>query len=183
MVYLAVAVAVVGAVATLNLLLTLGVIRRLREHTERLAAAPAGGGLGPPPDLMLPVGQRPGEFRAETVDGVELSLAGLAAPVLLGFFSPLCEPCREWVPRFVQAAAELPKGRAQALAVVVGDGAESGDEVAELRRVAQVVVEPLDGPVSRAFGVRGWPALCRVDADGFITTTDNHAAVAVPAAA
>lgn len=183
MVYLSAAVAVVGTVAALNLLLLLGVLRRLREQAERLAALAASGGFGPPVELMLPVGGRPAEFRAETVDGVEVSLASLAAPALLGFFSPRCEPCREWVPRFVKAAGELPHGRSQALAVVVGDGAEASDEVAQLRRVAQVVVEPPDGPVSRAFAVTGWPVLCRLDEDGTITATENQAAVAAPAAA
>jgi hypothetical protein len=182
-VYLVVAVAVVGAVAALNLLLTLGVIRRLREHTETLATLAAGGGLGPAPDLMLPAGQRPAEFHTETVDGAEVSLASLATPALLGFFSLHCEPCREWAPRFVAAARQLPHGRSQALAVVVGEGAGISDEVAELRSVAQVVVEPDNGPVSRAFGVKGWPALCRLDQDGTITTTDRHAALAAPAAA
>lgn len=181
MVYLGGAVAVVAALTMLNLLLTLGVIRRLREHTERLAAAE----LGPPPELILPAGERPAEFRAETVDGAEVTLASLATPALLGFFSPDCAPCREWIPRFVQAAAELPQGRAQALAVVARDGTGNGDEVSDdvaaLRRVAQVVVEPANGPVSRAFAVRGWPALCRVGEDGIILTTDQQAAVAAPA--
>lgn len=175
------ALALVGAVASLNLLLTLGVIRRLREHTVRLAALPAGG--GPPPELMLPAGARPGDFRAETVDGAEVSLTSLAAPALVGFFSPGCEPCREWIPRFVQAAGELPHGPAQALAVVVGDATAMSDELARLRRVAQVVVEPFDGPVSRAFAVNGWPVLCRLGEDGTITTTDNHTALAAPARA
>lgn len=182
MVYLGGAVAVVAAVTVLNLLLMLGVIRRLREHTERLAALPAD--LGPPPEPILPAGERPAEFRAETVDGAEVSLGSLATPALLGFFSPRCEPCKEWIPRFVQAAGQLPQGRAQALAVVTGDtgdGAGGGAEMAELRRVAQVVVEPANGPVSRAFAVRGWPALCRLGEDGAISTSDNEAAVAAPA--
>lgn len=180
MVYLAVAVAVVAAVAVLNLLLTLGVIRRLREHTTRLAALPPDG-LGPPSDLVLAVGERPAEFHAVTVEGDEVSLASLATPALLGFFSPDCPPCQEWIPRFVRAAGELPQGRKQALAVVVGNVTGAGDEVAQLRQVAQVVVEQLDGPVSRAFAVKGWPVLCRLGADGTITANDNDAALAAPA--
>jgi thiol-disulfide isomerase/thioredoxin len=180
MVYLAVSVAVVAAIAVLNLLLTLGVARRLREHAARLAELPADG-LGPPPDLVLAAGTRPAEFHAETVDGGEVSLASLATPALLGFFSPDCPPCREWIPRFVQAAGELPEGRAQALAVVIGNATGGGDEVAQLRPVAQVVVEPSDGPVSRAFELKGWPALCRLGADGTIITNDSEAALAAPA--
>jgi thiol-disulfide isomerase/thioredoxin len=177
--YLAVSVAVVAAITILNLLLTLGVARRLREHAARLAELPADG-LGPPPDLMLAAGTRPAEFHAETVDGGEVSLASLATPALLGFFSPDCPPCREWIPRFVRAARELPQGRAQALAVVTGN-ATGGDEVAQLRPVAQVVLESSDGPVSRAFEVKGWPALCRLGADGTIITNDGDAALAAPA--
>lgn len=180
--YVIAALLLVGVVTSLNLLLTLGVIRRLREHTARLAELPAGGELWPP-ELVLPAGSQPGDFHAETVDGGEVSLGALARPALLGFFSPSCEPCREWIPRFVRAAGDLPHGRAQALAVVVGDAAEARDEVAQLRQVAQVVVEPLDGPVSQAFAVKGWPVLCRLGEDGTITTTDNQAAIAAPAPA
>jgi thiol-disulfide isomerase/thioredoxin len=179
-IYLAVSVAVVAAISILNLLLTLGMARRLREHAARLAALPPDW-LGPPPELMLAAGARPAEFHAESVDGGQVSLASLATPALIGFFSPDCPPCREWIPRFVQAAGELPPGRAQALAVVTGSTTSGGDEVAQLRSVAQVVVEPSDGPVSRAFAVKGWPALCRLGADGTIITNDNDAALAAPA--
>lgn len=178
--YMIAALVLVGAVTGLNLLLTFGVIRRLREHTARLAALPSGGEPWPL-ELALPAGARPEDFHAETVDGDEISLASLARPALLGFFSPGCEPCQEWIPRFVRASGDLPHGRAQVLAVVVGDAVEAHDEVARLRQVAQVVVEPIEGPVSRAFAVKGWPVLCRLGEDGTITTTDNHAALAAPA--
>lgn len=183
MAYLGVAAVLVGTIAGLNLLLTLGVVRRLREHTERLTELTGSGPApGSTPELMRPAGERPDQFQAVTVDGVELTRSSLVTPALVGFFAPGCAPCREWIPRFVKAAGELPQGRAQALAVVAGHSADAQDELAELGGAAQVVLERPDGPVARAFAVTGWPALCRLDADGTIATTDSYAAIATPVA-
>jgi hypothetical protein len=81
----------------------------------------------------------------------------------------------------------LPGGRFQALAVIAAGGSavavEESDKVEQLRPTAQVVVEPPDGPVTRAFAVKGWPALCRLGEDGTIETADSQAVVAIPAAA
>jgi len=49
---------VVGGVAVLNLLLTIGVIRRLREHTERLSTL-----SGPAKAVMLGPGAAGGRVR------------------------------------------------------------------------------------------------------------------------
>ncbi|MFD0636039.1 hypothetical protein ACFQ9X_35165 [Catenulispora yoronensis] len=46
---LGVAVVVVGAIGCLNLLLTFGVVRRLREHTTLLAEGQGGGIRAPGP--------------------------------------------------------------------------------------------------------------------------------------
>lgn len=166
------ALLLVAAVAVTNLVLTLGVVSRLREHTEQLAAAGPPG----PRELLIGAGERPGEFTAHTVAGESVSVRSLATPTLIGFFSPTCSACAEWIPRFVSAARALPGGPAQALAVVVST-ADTAAEVAELRQAAQVVVEPLDGPIANAFRVRGFPALCRLGTDGTVISTDNASAV------
>jgi hypothetical protein len=166
------ALLLVAAVAVTNLVLTLGVVSRLREHAAQLAAGARPG----PSEMLLGAGERPGDFSARTVADGTVSARSLAAPALVGFFSPTCSACTEWIPRFVSAAESLPGGATQALAVVVST-ADTTTEVAELRRVAQVVVEPIDGPVARAFRVRGFPALCRLGTDGTVHSSDNWTAV------
>lgn len=179
--FLTAAVVAVAALAVLNLVLTLGVVRRLREHSQQLGRLAVGGlsGLGGPgEELILPVGERPDEFTAHTVDGGEVSLASLRRPAMVGFFSPDCPPCTEWIPRFVAAASR--SAREQALAVVVADGAEAVADVARLRDVAAVVVEPVDGPVAKAFAVRGFPALCTLAEDGTVLANEAPAVVGSP---
>lgn len=154
------------ALTLLNLVLTVGVIRRLREHTallsERAGAA----------DVMLDVGEKPGDFSATTTDGERVSRETLIGEQLVGFLSPGCGPCKEILPRFVERAAVA--GRANALAVVAPGAEDADDLVAQLEPVARVVVERDDDPVSRAFKVRGFPALCLLNADTVVTSSGTE---------
>ena len=151
------------ALTLFNLVLTIGVIRRLREHTGLLSAR------GGATDVMLDVGEIPGDFSAATTDGEHVSRDTLIGEQLVGFLSPGCGPCKEILPQFVERAAVA--GRANALAVVA-PGAEDADGlVAQLEPVARVVVERDDDSVSRAFKVRGFPALCRLNADKVVTSS------------
>src|SRR4051794_33743615 len=159
MVFLVTAVVLVGVLGLLNLLLTSGVIRRLREHTELLSKRGDGGG----PDLMSRPGTTVGPFAATTVDGETVSRDALLDDTLVGFFTPNCKPCIEQLPRFVAAARALPHGYRQALAVVVGTAEQATEYASQLRSVAQVVVEDGQGDVTGAFAVRGYPAVCTVD--------------------
>lgn len=183
--YLAVAVALVGLLAAVNLLLTVGVVRRLREQTAELAElrarAPMGGG-----ETSLPVGATVAPFEAATVDARAVSLASFGVRPLVGFFSPSCKPCRERLPGFVTHAAGRPGGRDTVLAVVAGTPEAAADYVEQLRAVATVVVEPDQGPVQKAFGVTGFPSFLLVR-DGEVDATDYDLAPIVgrdvPAAA
>jgi len=183
--YLVSAVVVVGALGLLNLLVTLGVIRRLRE-LEPLAHA-AGDeqtqpGHGPIPAPGYPVGQ----FTTRTTAGELVSREDLLdARTLVAFFSVGCPPCVQALPRFVAhaAAAGSPHG---VLAVVRGGGADAAGFVEPLEQVARVVVEDGRGrgPVSAAFGVTGSPAYCLVDGSGTLQASgfklDEVLADAVP---
>lgn len=165
--YLVGAVVIVGLLALLNLLLTFGVIRRLREHTDQLSVRAAG-----PPDLMVAVGESPASFSTRTTDGAHISTESMTGGErLVGFFSPSCQPCKEIAPAFAARAAR--GGRDQALAVVVGGPNEVGDLVARFETVAQVVVESdADaGTVSRAFKVNGFPAICLLGTDGAVAAS------------
>jgi hypothetical protein len=166
--YLTAAVVAVGALCLVDLVLTLGVIGRLRDHTERLSALYASRAPALSPDLMLPVGQVPADFATTTVDGDPVSRDLLGAPALVGFFSPGCRSCSERLPEFSAYAGAVPGGRDRTLAVVVGDGDGGRRLASELRDAGRVVVEGFGGPVSTAFGVHGFPALCVLDKGGAI---------------
>jgi thiol-disulfide isomerase/thioredoxin len=171
--YLIAAVVIVGVLCVLNLLLTYGVIRRLREHSESLAQ-----GSSPVPDLMSGAGSMVGAFAATTVDGHELTADDLAPGTLVGFFSPSCGACGEQLPKFVDAAAR-PGGPDRTLAVIVADDEDAAEEqVAALSPAVQVVVAPPGAEIEKAFGVRGYPAFALLGDDRVVRASGMLSAVA-----
>lgn len=165
-----VVLAIVGAVTLLNLLLTVAVIRRLRQHTELLNRR----GAHPPgqDEITLPAGARVGEFRAVTGDDRTVTRDDLRPGTLVAFFSPRCPTCEEQKPAFLRYAAAMPGGRDDVIAVLLGTPEELESLREELAGVAQLVIEPdVDGAMSAAFGLRGYPAFCLMGEDGVLTVT------------
>ncbi|MGL5857960.1 MAG: TlpA family protein disulfide reductase [Angustibacter sp.] len=148
---------VVLVVTLLNLLLLLGVVRRLKEHEGRLASMPDETSPAP----IVPPGGSIAPFTAQSVTGVPVD-DGSMADALVGFFSPGCGSCRERLPGFQLAAADH---RGLVLAVVVEDGGDTTALVDGLGEAATIVLEPSGGPVAEAFAVRGFPAFALVGND------------------
>lgn len=166
MTYLTAALVLLGLLTISNLLLTIGIVRRLREHTAQLASLDSAG-IG---DIALPSGSTVQDFTSHTTDGVEVSLSSLPADALVSFFSPSCSACKERLPEFVAYAASHPADRDSFLAVVAGPAGGNDDLTEQLRPVARVIAEPDQGPVQKAFGVTGYPAFVAVK-DGRVTAS------------
>ncbi|WP_340383901.1 TlpA disulfide reductase family protein [Streptomyces sp. SS7] len=147
-----------GVLSLFNLVLSLGLIRRLREDTAKTAARSAG------PPVMHAAGERVGAFRATATDGAMLSDALLrGAPTLVGAFAQGCPECEERLPLFAEYAAGFQGGPGHVVAVLVGDPDALRDKIAMLEPVARVVLEGKDGAVGSALGVRGYPAFGVLD--------------------
>ena len=159
------AVVVVGCLCLLDLLLTFGVIRRLREHTSMLTAA--GGGLEP--YVGLQAGESPGPFSAVTISGEEV--AGAAGLRMVAFFSSWCSACPEQVPPFVEYVSRHRIARDSVLAVVAGDDGAPPPYLDRLAEVARACVVQQDGDIAKAFRVTGFPAFCLLDADGAVAAS------------
>ncbi|GAA3441501.1 TlpA family protein disulfide reductase [Planomonospora venezuelensis] len=157
MTYLTAAVVFVGLLCLLNLVLVLGVVKRLRQHSELLA----GSGHQAPATMPEPGGAI-GDFLAHTTGGAAVDRARLAGGTIVGFFSPGCAPCERKLPGFIRFAAADAR---PVLAVVVASAEEAGPTAEALSATATVVVEGLDGPVARAFGVDAFPTFCLVGDD------------------
>lgn len=166
--YLVAAVVLASALGTLNLLLTLAVIRRLREHTELLARRGADADSG-----IIDAGQTPTDFAAVDTDGGVVRREDLGGNALIAFFSPGCRACAEALPRFVTQAAEFPGGRTQVLAVVSGDGPEVPEIADRLTSVARVVVDGIDGTLATAFQARAFPSWCLLDPTGTVVRSGS----------
>lgn len=176
--YLITLVAVLVVATLLNLALTVGVIRRLRDHTEQLAAMPGPDGFPtgfePPASSMVPVGERVADFAATTTEGETISRDGLSGRTLVAFLSPDCPGCLDQLPHLAEYAAGFPGGREQVLAVLGGTDEDVEPMRARLAPVSRIVVEPWGaGPVAAAFDMRLWPAFGLVDHDGTVIATEG----------
>ncbi len=138
---------------TLNLALTYGVIRRLREHTELLSDRPSG---QPAPIAIAQPGERPDNL--SDVDGIRLVV----------FLSPQCGPCKELAPQFAAYASGFPGEPDSVLAVVADEGPEAVELAGPLRDVARVRFEPPGGPLAKSFRVKGFPSWCILDEHGVV---------------
>jgi hypothetical protein len=176
------AVVLVGVLVLLDLLLTLGLIKRVRTHAELLDkllnAAPASAPALEPG--QLPAGAVVREFAATTSEGREIRRDSFDDGAVLAFFSTWCDTCAEQLPGFLTYAAPL--GRDRVLAVVHGDDEQLVDLVASLSKVAQVVVETENGPIARAAGVRAFPTMAVIDKDWRVTASGYEAKSLAPVA-
>ncbi|TVL91253.1 redoxin domain-containing protein [Streptomyces sp. SAJ15] len=160
MVYLAIALVAVAALCALDLMLTLAVLRRLRDHPSGPAAADEGG---------IAVGAAVGTFATQCVEGAPLTEKDLGDGAVVSFFSPGCSPCRHKLPVFVKQAAAL-QGRRQVIAVVVtssgrrDEEAEAHTMAEQLAAVTRVVREDAEGPCTTAFGVHAFPSQFTISA-------------------
>lgn len=161
------AIALVGAIALLNLTLTYGLIRRLR------AGAGPGAAGGPGPDDHAGVAPAVRDFEAVTSQGRTIRPGDLPDGALVAFFSTGCPPCAALLPRFVAAVPGLGLPVSAVLAVVA-PGPEERDYVDALAEVATVVSGEHAATVAEAFGVVGYPVVCRLAADGAVTPVEHE---------
>ena len=171
--YLVGGFAVFAILTVLNLVLTFGVVRRMRDHAEHLNRLSGGGRH----TSELAMGAPVPEFAAIAADDEPVTSADLLGTVVVAFFSLGCRPCAEQLPKFLEYAKELP---ARPLAVVVGDPDEAAGEVEMLRPVSRVVVEPFNGPVAGAFGVSAYPTLYLLTEGSVVSAVNAVDALPVP---
>jgi len=167
--YMIAAVVAVGLICSLDLVLTLGVIRRLRQHS-RLLSEPRDDSHDLC-DVIMPAGEKVVGFSAVTTDGEPMTLDLIQEPTLIGFFSPHCEPCQVQSTRFAELAGTIQGGRDRTLAIVVGEDDMAVEFAARLLPSTRVILEQDAGPVQEAFKVQGVPAMCLVDEHGIVLNT------------
>ncbi|WP_432036270.1 peroxiredoxin family protein [Streptomyces cucumeris] len=164
--YLIAAVVVLAVLCLLNLLLTFGIVRKLRAGQGNAYA-------GDDPGLMIPNGSAMPEFEAETIDGETISGETLR-DALIGFVSPHCSACREQLPNFVEIAGNHRARGRTVVAFVHGDAEDARKMIEPLRGIAShVVIEDAeDGPTEKAFKVAGYPVFGIVDGAGTLTASN-----------
>ncbi|MDR8411611.1 hypothetical protein MTP10_23095 [Nonomuraea sp. 3-1Str] len=157
MAFLIAAVVLVGVLCLLNLLLMMGVLRRLREHTAELQRL-AGG-------TMTPLAYDPTVLVGRALP------EGAAGARLVGFFDVGCDTCHERAPEFAETARGENGG---ALAVVTGDPAEAGDLLHLMSGVAGVVTGDDALRIAESVGVKAFPTFLRTGSDGTVVAADTE---------
>ena len=174
MAILVAAIGLVGLLCLADLLLTFGVIRRLREHTEQLAGlrgqdVPVSG---------LPYGATPEPFTALTASGERLH--GPDGLRVVAFFAAGCSACPERVPAFLDYLRVNEVTRDAMLAVITSSQPEPVSYQESLAEVAPVCVEPHDSGIATTFSVRAFPSFCVLDGAGSVVAF-SHDLAALPA--
>lgn len=159
-------------VSVLALLIVLGLTRRVRAGGLALTQAGANGAaLSPLTGFGVP------EFQFIDAAGIPVSSARLASGRhVLAFVSSACDPCRDSLPEFVSLADVV--GADQSLAIFADDGDDRDVAVAMLRQLrcgSTVLVEGVDGEVSRLFGVDSFPTFVGVE-DGVVQMSSHRVA-------
>ncbi|MGB2568610.1 TlpA family protein disulfide reductase [Micromonospora citrea] len=175
------AVVLVGILGLFNLLLTAGVVRRLREHAELISKS-AGRGQGADPGLLAP-GESAEPFAAESVAGRQIALTDLVPGSVVAFFSPSCQPCKERAPEFAAYAAGRPPGAEPTVAVVVASEAEAEEMTALLSPVTEVVTGAAAEKVAAAFRTESYPSFYVMGATGTVSAGGHNLSVLPVAAA
>lgn len=169
--FLVVVVAVVAALAVLNLLLTLALIKRVRVLQELVAQTPRRD-----PALPRP-GDPVGAFQVTTQEGERLSDESLKTGVsLVGFFTPNCLPCATVRAQLLESPPAIP-------VLVFVEGTEGDLEAstlaASLKHVARVAYTADNDTLHRAFRPAGYPTLIRVE-NGAIAASGHVLADVLP---
>lgn len=162
---------VVGALCVLDLLLTFGVVRRLREHGELITRI----NVPDVPVIGVAAGESPSTFSAVSTRGDLLTGPGELR--MAAFFSTTCSICPERVPSFVAYLKDHGIARDTVLAVVRGPQAEPPAYLARLADAARVCLEQEDGELAKSFKVVGYPAFCLLDGDGVVLAASHDPAM------
>ncbi|MBU2611960.1 MAG: peroxiredoxin family protein [Chloroflexi bacterium] len=138
----------------LNLLLTLGLARRVRAAFPKME--------------MLKVGQQAPDFTAQTLQGENISLAHYAGKaVAFIFISPDCKPCLDELPRLEGLRPKARQFGAELVLVSDANATKTQSLVEEHRLDLPILIAPRENnPFFVDYKAMGAPFYCLVDAQG-----------------
>jgi len=142
------------ALVLLNLLLTLGLARRVRAAFPKIE--------------MLKVGQQAPDFTAQTLQGQAVSLADYAGrAVAFIFTSPHCQPCREQLPTLQALKPKAEEFNVELVMVSDANENETRTLASELDGSLPILIAPRERTTFIAdYKATAMPSYCLVDAHG-----------------
>jgi hypothetical protein len=145
-------VLVLAAVEVLHLLLTFGLIARLRLIQEQGIAKPVVDPEAPQPGLVID------DFRATDLEGNPVSRKDLVGPVLTAFFTSGCPQCSRLAGDLVASPP-----REHLISFVEGDLSMEGTRrlVDLLSPLGRVCLIEVDDPIVLSFALSAFPTVLR----------------------
>lgn len=148
-------------VVSVNLLLTIALIRRLNQFNQKGSD---------PFDDGLKVGEKAPDFTATTLQGELVDLKTYAGrSVAFIFVSPQCRPCREELPRYETL---FPKARSAGVELVLVSNEDDqltrafAEEFAI--RLPVLAAPHQSNPFTKDYKINGTPSFCLVDPAGVV---------------
>jgi thiol-disulfide isomerase/thioredoxin len=169
-------VVLLSVLVVANMLLTWGMVRRLRALQDQVAA-----GIVPPPENGLHPGDEAPDFSALTPAGATVTRDEVVrGETVLVFMSPHCEACETHLPS-VRQLGRTPDGPA-AVAVIDGTREESGHLLEGLQGDVPVLFAPRGATdLLERYRVHTYPSSYVVGVDGRITGSHLHLDELLPA--
>lgn len=144
--------AVAVAISLFNLLLILGIVRRMRQMGPIIP--PEYIESGPQPGMPLP------EFAVGTTDGSRAdSSAFSGGRGLVAFLSVGCSACSAQLPLLRNYIANERIDVSRSLVLVSGDPDGQSEYARAASAFAHVVVEDMNGPLMKTFGIKAFPTV------------------------
>jgi hypothetical protein len=166
MVLLSVALAILAVLVLVDLVLSAGVIRRLRAAERKLIE------ISTPPETALALGESMPDF--VSADG-RLTRADLVGkPSLVAFFSDNCHLCPPQAERLVERADEIANQGVAVVSVMGTSDDGSDDLIPLLRKAGRLVIEGGSGELKGAFRAGPPPALLMFDDAGVLVATSRR---------
>ncbi|CAL9339053.1 hypothetical protein SUDANB121_00240 [Nocardiopsis dassonvillei] len=166
MAILTAAVVLLTALALFNLLLTLALVRRLRN----LEGSPAGGAGAPPADLAdIPAGMEVPEFTGVSTAGETVTSSGLRGGMALyAFLDTGCGSCKDQLRPLVDFAREVGLPPERVIAFVGDPRGDAETYTSVLEGHTTVVMQTIHHEAGQAFSLTGIPAFVFADATGTV---------------
>jgi peroxiredoxin len=149
------------------------------EVRDNPPTSPTGERYGPAPlpaalalnglDVAANEGSLAPDFLLETLDGEEIRLSDLRGqPVVLNFWATWCKPCRQEMPRFVEAYDEFSPNGLVIVAVNMQEGIGIARPFAEDFGMDFPIAVDRDGEVGERYRLLGLPTTVFVDRQGVV---------------
>lgn len=124
---------------------------------------------GSPRTELVATGEAFPEFSAPGLEGGEASWAP-GRPSLVAIWAPWCPVCQVEIPMVSRVAPDFPEIEFVTVATAVGDrpGPTVPEFVEDEGVALPVALDDEEGTLARAMGIRGFPTLYLIDADGSV---------------